>query len=70
MLAPSTARMGGCCFLVCADAEMSAETNKSTSIGTRGCTVASDEQVLGRMRLDHTPRRFSAMAGEEGNRPV
>ena len=47
MLAPSTARMGGGCFLVCAEAETSAETNKSTSIGSRGCTAASNEKVLG-----------------------
>ena len=47
MLAPSTARIGGGWFLLCAEAGTTTETNKSASIGTRGCTVASDEEVFG-----------------------
>jgi hypothetical protein len=47
MLAPSTGRIGGCrWFLVCAEAETTNETNKSTSIGTRRCTAAPDKEVL------------------------
>ena len=43
MLVPSTERIGGCRrFLVCAKAETTTETSKtSTSISPRRCTVAS-----------------------------